>query len=139
MTAKRGAGYSHLSLHVPDAEGRYLHDVESKVVSPDRAFERKWVLELLYLAKEHLRAHYALKSKLAHFEQWRVGYWIRPHWNGQGAAAAALGESEETVKVAIHRMRKRYRTTLLAEVAKTVTEESDVRDELGHLLALFSA
>lgn len=116
--AKRGAGYADLSIHMEDAEGRYLHDVESKDIPPDRAFERKWVLELLHLAKEHLREHYARRGKLAHFVQLEGALLDSPHWDGQSAAAAALGVSEETVKVAIHRMRKRYREMLVAEVAR---------------------
>ena len=49
--------------------------------------------------------------------------------------AADLGMTEGAVKVAVHRLRRRYRDLLRAEVAETVVDPEDVRDELQLLLA----
>jgi RNA polymerase sigma-70 factor (ECF subfamily) len=57
----------------------------------------------------------------------------------QSAAALALGHSETAVKVAIHRLRVRFREILRAEVAATVHAPPETADELRHLLAIASA
>jgi RNA polymerase sigma-70 factor (ECF subfamily) len=54
---------------------------------------------------------------------------------GRSETAARLGMTEGAVKVAVHRLRQRYRELLRAEIAETVTDPSDVDDEMRHLVA----
>jgi RNA polymerase sigma-70 factor (ECF subfamily) len=56
----------------------------------------------------------------------------------QDDAAIALGMSEGAVKVAIHRLRQRFRELVKAEIAQTVPAESDVDDELRHLVTVLA-
>jgi RNA polymerase sigma-70 factor (ECF subfamily) len=49
--------------------------------------------------------------------------------------AAQLGTSEGAVKVAVHRLRQRYRELLRAEIADTVANASEIDDEIRNLFA----
>ena len=49
--------------------------------------------------------------------------------------AAQLGTSEGAVKVAVHRLRQRYREVLRAEIADTVASPGEVEDEIRSLFA----
>jgi RNA polymerase sigma-70 factor (ECF subfamily) len=52
----------------------------------------------------------------------------------QAEAAARLGLSENAVAVTVHRLRRRYRDLLRAEIAQTVQHVEEVDDELTYLL-----
>ena len=56
----------------------------------------------------------------------------------QAEVARSLGMSETAVKVAIHRLRMRFRELIRAEVAATVHDPSEVGDEIQHLIAVAS-
>lgn len=58
---------------------------------------------------------------------------------GHAAAARRLGMSEGAVKVAAHRMRRRYRDLLREEIARTVDRPDDVDGELRHLFGVLSS
>ena len=49
--------------------------------------------------------------------------------------ARRLGMTEGAVKVAVHRLRQRYRELLRTEIAETVAGPSDIDDEMRYLLA----
>ena len=57
----------------------------------------------------------------------------------QAEAAQALGMSETAVKVAIHRLRTRFRALIREEVSTTVNDASEATDELRHLIAIVNA
>jgi RNA polymerase sigma-70 factor (ECF subfamily) len=46
--------------------------------------------------------------------------------------------SESAVKVAVHRLRSRYRELLRLEIAETVSTPEEINDELRHLFAALS-
>lgn len=139
QTAKRGGGAIMFSIDMQDAEGRYVHEVESSEVPPDRAFERKWAVELLWMARQRLQEECEGHHKANLFAQLAPALLEAERWSGFEAAAAALGMEEGAVRVALHRLRKRYRDLLLEEVAKTVEDDADVKEEVTHLLGLFAA
>ena len=139
QAAKRGGGAATFSLDMQDAEGRYVQEVESPGLPPDRHFERKWAIELLRVAQERLREEYGKNGRSAVFTQLEPALMDAERWSGHEAAATALGMNEGAVKVALHRLRKRYRDLLLGEVARTVDEDSEVKGEVAYLLGLFAA
>jgi len=51
------------------------------------------------------------------------------------ALAREMGTSEGALKVAIHRLRKRYRDLFRQEIAETVADPADVESELRFLAA----
>lgn len=139
QAAKRGGGAPTLSLDMQDAEGRYVQEAEAPGLPPDRHFERKWALELLGMAQVRLREEYEKLGRAAVFNQLEPALMEAERWNGHGAAAVALNMNEGTVKVALHRLRKRFRDLLLTEVSRTVDADSEVKGEVTYLLGLFAA
>lgn len=134
---KRGGGQPVFSLDMTDAEGRYMEEAESHTLPPDEAFDRKWALELLARAQERLRGVYAGEGKTAIFDALAPALLDGKRWEGNASVATALKMHEGAVKVALHRLRNRFRETLLEEIRDTVSDESEVHTEVAHLLGLF--
>ncbi len=129
IAEKRGAGAEHVSLTTDTAAGLPLPGALDDTL----AFDREWAFTLIARALAALEA-----EKPAHFPT------LKPWLDGggdssQAAAASALGLSETAVKVAIHRLRARFREIIRAEVAATVRDSTEVADELRHLIAIASA
>lgn len=131
---KRGGGRTIVSLEQERAESRYQLE-PSHDLTPDRHFERQWAMTLLDQALAALRAEYHAEGKGDLFEE------LKTVLTGQPGAytdmAARLGRSDGAIKVAVHRLRRRYRELMRARIAETVGA-SDVEDELRHLLTVFS-
>jgi RNA polymerase sigma factor (sigma-70 family) len=131
---KRGGGERVVDLDALEAEARYALEPTDDL-SPDRLFDRRWALAVLEQAQERLRSEYDASGKGALFEA------LRPTLGGarSGPAyseiAVKLGLSEGAVKVAVHRLRDRYRGVLRSVVADTVATPVDVDAELRHLIA----
>lgn len=102
-------------------------------MTPERHFERQWAISLLDQVLDALRNEYQAEGKGDLFDE------IRAVIIGQAGAyaemAARLRRSEGAIKVAVHRLRHRYRELIRAQIAATVGEE-DVEDELRYLLAV---
>lgn len=133
--AKRGGGHTVVSLDVRDAERRI--DLEpAGGQSPEAAFERDWALSILHGALDVVRAGYAARGQAALFEA------LEPHLvpgaapAQQAEVAGTLGMREGAVRVAIHRLRRRFRDALVDAVAQTVDGQPEaVEDELSALVA----
>jgi len=132
---KRGGGAQHLSLDWQSADERY-HLGPPDPMTPDRAFDRAWALALLERVITRLREECASAGKATLFEQAKeflmVGEGIIPY----AQAAQALGWDEGSVRVAVHRLRKRYRELLREEIAQTLSDPSRVGEELQALQAV---
>jgi RNA polymerase sigma-70 factor (ECF subfamily) len=128
---KRGGGVRPLSLDVSSAESRYrLEPADDR--TPERLYERRWALDLLERALADLRADYA-GDRAPVYEA------LRPHLVGGAApglaeVGATLGMTEGATKVALHRLRRRYRDVLRATIERTVADPAEVDDEIRHLL-----
>jgi RNA polymerase sigma-70 factor (ECF subfamily) len=131
---KRGGGVAIRSLDGGAAESRYslepAHDA-----TPEKLFERRWALVLLQNVFTRLRQEQEQAGKLALFEQ------LKPFLAGDGPrlgyaqAAAALRLSSGAVKVAVHRLRRRYRELVYEEIARTVDDPALVEAEIHDLFA----
>ena len=129
---KRGGQRRELSLDFAAGDSRYSlepgHDL-----TPERLYERKWVMTLLDRVLDRLRAQYVAESHLADFDL------LRPFIGGNRAEASyaevakELNLSEGAAKVAAHRLRKRYRNLLRSELAQTVADPADIDDEISWL------
>jgi RNA polymerase sigma-70 factor (ECF subfamily) len=123
-----------LSLNFDDGETRYQHE-PSHDWTPERIFQRRWALTLLDRTLSQLRRDHEAASKLPLFDALKV------FLTGEAGApplrkvAAELDMTEGAVKVAVHRLRQKYRDALRAEIAQTVASQEDVDDELAVLLA----
>lgn len=131
MALKRGGGVRVLPLEVTldfdDGEMRFSRE-PSHGLTPEREYERRFALALLARVQERLRAERPEDADLLAFVGGRGE--ARPY----AEIAAVRGSTEGAVKVAVHRLRARFRETLRAEIRETVAEESDVDDELRHLM-----
>jgi RNA polymerase sigma-70 factor (ECF subfamily) len=115
-----------------------LEVADANASSPDREFDRKWALTVLDRALAVLAAEHVNANERSQFEV------LKPWLTGdnenlsQAGAARELGCSETTVKVAIHRLRKRFRELVKAEIRQTMNDPTQVADELSCLVAALS-
>jgi len=132
---KRGGTVAHLSLDWESADSRF-QSLAAAEPSPDKSFDREWAVALLGKVIERLENECADAGRAAQFAQLKVFLTAERGALSHGAAAAALGMDEGAVRVAVHRLRKRYRELLRDEIAQTLSDPAQVEDELG---ALFHA
>ena len=132
---KRGGGVTILSLDWQDADTRYQID-PADTLSPDKLFDRAWAVTLLERVIVRLRDECTADGRSALFDRLKpflmVGKSAIPH----AQAAAELSMAEGAVRVAVHRLRRRYRQLLREEIAQTLSDPAQVDEEMR---ALFSA
>ena len=134
--AKRGGGQVHAVIENHDSStGAGLQIADMNVEAPDAAFDRQWALTLLARALATLEAELRDSGKGHHFDTLKSWLTADADATPQAEAAAKLGISEDAVKVAIHRLRKRFRDAVKAEIAQTVSDSGNVREELDALMA----
>jgi RNA polymerase sigma factor (sigma-70 family) len=126
---KRGGGQTPLSLDFSDAETSIGFQPADEQ-TPEKAFDKRWALTLLDQTLGRLRREYSARGKETLFEQLKTTL-----TEGRGGVAyadlsARLGISEAAVKMAVLRLRQRYREVLRLEISETVAEESEVEAEL---------
>ncbi len=131
---KRGGGAESASLNDTDAGvGRSLAD--ASVLSPDVAFDRQWALTVLARALEALRLECVAEGRGEFFEgvkPWLTG---EAAHGDQSALAASCGMNANALKVAVHRLKRRFREVLKAEVAGTLDDPGAVESEMRALFA----
>ncbi len=137
MAQKRGGKYSFVSLDEETAESRYRLEPSAEL-SAEKIFERRWALTLLENVLEQLREEFVSEGKLELFEELKTFLSGGKDSGSYAQVAERLGISEGAVKVAVHRMRQRYRKLLRSEIAKTVDDPSEIDTELRHLFSVMS-
>ncbi len=131
QTQKRGGGVTFLELDALDPEARYALE-PAQPTDPDAGFDREWAQESIARAMEKLRAESEARGKGQLFEALQGS--LTGDEPARSETAARLGMTEGAVKVAVHRLRQRYRELLRAEIAETVADPSDIDDEMRHLV-----
>jgi RNA polymerase sigma-70 factor (ECF subfamily) len=135
-TLKRGGGTPAVSLDALTAEQRYALEPAERLTA-DRLFERRWALTLLDNVLSRLRGEQVEAGQREAFE------FLKDSLTGGGSApyaelAERLGKSEGAVKVAVHRLRQRYRELLETEIANTVASPEEVAEERRYLLSVLT-
>ena len=128
---KRGGGVEKISLN--ETEARWVPD--AGVLSPDAAFDQQWALTVLAQALEALRRECVTEGRADFFElvkPWLTGDTAR---GDQEALAASHGMNANALKVAVHRLKQRFRQLLKAEVAGTLDDPGLVEAEMRALFA----
>jgi RNA polymerase sigma-70 factor (ECF subfamily) len=134
---KRGGGLTALPLDLAEAEERFARDLQHHE-TPERIFERQWAVTVVSEACKQLHESLAREGREELFlrlQEFLPGGAERSF----ASAAADLGMSEGAVKVAVHRLRRRYREVLRANVSYTVADPQDVDREIRFLLDALSA
>jgi len=134
---KRGGGTVPLSLDWQSADNKFQIAAENEP-SPDKAFDREWALALLARVIDRLQAECAAEGRAKLFDQLKTFLTAGHGESAQRAAANALGMEEGAVRVAVHRMRKRYRQLLRDEIANTLADATMVDEEMRALFGAFS-
>jgi RNA polymerase sigma factor (sigma-70 family) len=136
--AKRGGGQMTISIEGAADISPGLEIQDRNAADPEREFDRKWALTVLDRALTALSAEHSDPNERKLFDV------LKPWLTGdnenlsQADAARQLGCSESTVKVAIHRLRKRFRELVKAEIRQTMNDPVQVADELACLVAALS-
>ncbi len=131
---KRGGGRKVLSLDFQNAESQYALEPRNEL-SPDKLFERSWALTVLDRTMAHLQAEAVSTNKLKLFDHLKVYLTAEKSSVPYRDAAAELDMTEGAVRVAIHRLRRRYRELLRDEIAQTVTSDDQIDEEIRDLFA----
>lgn len=134
---KRGGGAEHLSLDWETADG--LFQIADGKKSPDQEFDREWALALLERVILRLGEDWRSQGRGDRFDVLKAFLTTPKGEIPYASAAAASGMDENAVRVAVHRLRKNYRTILRAEVANTLADTAMVEEELAVLMGAFSA
>jgi RNA polymerase sigma factor (sigma-70 family) len=129
---KRGGGRRTLPIEAADAEGRYAREL-ADCLTPERIFDRSWALTVLSRALEQLRREYDDSGRSAIFRELRAVLAGDPALAHYASIAERLRTSEGAVRVAVHRLRRRYAALLRREIAATVESESEIDQEINEL------
>ena len=131
---KRGGDRMVIPIDSAEAEAWYVPEaVEHE--TPQSLFERRWAQSLLELVMAKLQAEFTVQGKAEYFDRLSPLLNGDPTAKGYEALAAELGASPGALRVTVHRMRRRYRDLLRAEIAETVSTPADIDDEIRFLLA----
>jgi RNA polymerase sigma-70 factor (ECF subfamily) len=138
---KRGGGTPLESLDLPasndSSPGFQIADARAEI--PDTFFDRQWAFAILERAFTQLAAEQEAAGKSTHYavlKPWLVGETAALP---QSNAARALGLSEGAIKVSIHRLRKRFRELVRAEVIHTLPDPAEADAELSYLIDVLAA
>ena len=134
---KRGGGQPLFSLDTAIGEERYQSE-RGDGLPPDLLYERRWAMTLLEQALGRLRAEHAGAGKTVEFEQLKGVLMADRGAIDYAALAATLDGSEGAARVAVHRLRKRFRELFRAAVADTVSAPDELESELRHLVSVLA-
>ncbi len=134
---KRGGGVAHLSLDWQAADMRYQIEPADKL-SPDKLYDRAWAVTMLEQVIARLRDECAAEGKATIFAQLKAFLMVGQSDIPYAQTAARLGLNEGAARVAVHRLRKRYRELLRAEIAQTLSDPADAEAEMGVLFRAFT-
>jgi RNA polymerase sigma factor (sigma-70 family) len=128
---KRGGG-KVFSMDMRTAE-TWLGEAVAGNLTPEKAYEHRWAITLLEQVYERLGEEYRQQGKSAVFEALRTTLAGKSDAAPYVELARQLGMTEGAVKVAVHRLRRRYRALLRDTIADTVAGPDEVEDELKYL------
>jgi RNA polymerase sigma factor (sigma-70 family) len=128
---KRGGG-KVVPLDLQSAETQ-LGEVPAKNLTPEKAFEHRWAITLLEQVYRRLGEEYRAQDKAVLFDTLRVTLAGKSQAAPYAELARQLQMNEGAVKVAVHRLRQRYRSLLRETIADTVSGPEEVEDELRYL------
>ena len=132
---KRGGG-TVVSLEFSSGEECYQRE-PAHDETPERIFERRWALSVLDRVVERLRSEFVQHGRPEHFERLKV-FLLGQSDTPYATLAREINTSEGALKVAIHRLRKRYRELFRQEIADTVADPTEIESELRYLAAVLT-
>jgi RNA polymerase sigma-70 factor (ECF subfamily) len=131
---KRGGGQIPIPIDIGTAETSCGFEPADHTTA-EKIYERRWALTLLAQVLRRLREEHVRDDKEKLFEQLKCTLTEASRTVAYAEIARRLDTTEGAVKVAVHRLRQRYREVLRAEIADTVASPGEVEDELRNLFA----
>lgn len=138
QAAKRGGREIVISLDESLADERYALEPADRL-DPERLYERAWAMQLLETVRDALRQSFIKNNRLKEFEI------LEPYLGWEDAPAhyaklgGRLGSNENAARVLVHRLRKKFRQLLEAEISKTVVNPEDIEEELEWLRSVLGS
>ena len=133
-TKKRGGDFRFIEWDSLEPEARYARTY-TESSSPEHLFDQEWALETITAALQSLRSEMERAGKGKQFQLLKGSLTLENEISRQ-EIAERQGMSEDAVKVAIHRLRKRYRKLLRDAIAETVSSETDLDEEMRYLVSV---
>jgi RNA polymerase sigma-70 factor (ECF subfamily) len=130
---RRGGGQMHAQFDTAFAESRFAADSHS--LAPDETFDRQWALALISLTTSRLRAEFTAAGKPGDYDALKTCLLADRGAIDYAGVARELGVNEGAARVAVHRLRKRFREIYREEISQTLAEGADLDAELRHLAA----
>jgi RNA polymerase sigma factor (sigma-70 family) len=135
---KRGGGAVAISIDLTGAEERFARDLAFGD-TPERIFDRQWALAIVTQTCDQLGDALSREGRSSMFQHLRAFLPGGSEPSSCAVLAEELGMTESAIKVAIHRLRRRYRELLRANVCHTLVDPKEVDDEIRFLLNSLSA
>jgi RNA polymerase sigma factor (sigma-70 family) len=133
---RRGGAQGHLQFDTVFAESRYAAD--NHALAPDETFDQQWALTLLDLTVNRLRGELAAAGKPDDFEVLKTCLTAERGTIDYATVAQRLDASEGAARVAVHRLRKRFREIYREEISQTLADGADLEEELRHLATVLA-
>lgn len=128
---RRGGGCVAVPIDTVFAESRFAQD--SQRLGPDEAYDRQWALTLISLTTDRLRSEFAAAGKPDDYDALKSCLMAERGALDYAQVARQLGVNEGAARVAVHRLRKRFREIYREELSQTLAENADIDAELRHL------
>jgi DNA-directed RNA polymerase specialized sigma24 family protein len=136
---RRGGGQEHVPLRAASDTTAAVDPPDPKAASPETEFDRQWAVTLLDRALHDLATEHTTRAERRQFEV------LKPWLTGDAAglsqrdAARQLAMNEGAIKVAIHRLRRRFRAAVKARIRDTVSSAEEVPGELDYLIRILGS
>ncbi len=133
--AKRGGGQVSLGLDTAMAEERFQAQ-SAPALPPDQLYDRQWAFALLEQANARLDQEYTAAGKADELKE------LKPYLTEERGCipyariAGGLHTSEGAARVAVHRLRKRFRQVFREVIGETVSNPSEVEQEVRHVIGV---
>ncbi len=139
IALKRGGGNEPLSLQTGGPDGDPLDvALESRPGDSDRLFDREWAETIVNRTVSSLAAEYEAAGKASLFDALKPWLLGEDEEASRPDMAKRLNLTEGALKVALHRLRKRMREQVKAQIAQTVESEAEIREEMQYLIEVLS-
>ncbi|MDB6079453.1 MAG: hypothetical protein JWO82_3200 [Akkermansiaceae bacterium] len=132
--ARKRGGYGEVVPLDAELAERLYAEEGGHGSSPDELFDRRWALAMLDAAMARLEQEYQAGGRAAEYARLLPGLTAGRGETDYAALAQAGATTEGAVRVALHRLRKRFRTLMRDEVARTVASDDEVAEEMAALM-----
>jgi hypothetical protein len=134
---KRGGRQEHLSFDTGAGEVLFQQQLTDPL-TPERVYDRQWAQTLLNEALKRLEGEYETAGKSAELQK------LKPHLTQERGAipyddiATALETTPGAARVAVHRLRRRFREVFREVVAETISTREELDSEVRYILEVLS-